>query len=291
LEDKFINTFDQANAGYRFNERDELSFYKEKRLVDIVDRYCRGQIDIKAPPTKRRIEEGIWKTYEYFRALKPEEKGPGKPEDTLVKAIELLNLQAGRMNHLTAIDLGCGEGRDTLKMLQEGFEVHAIDPNETALKRLEFYAGEANLRSKLNLDGSSFENLNLLKMTENKSVQLLNASWSLPYADEHFDHAIREVKEMVDKGAVFSGTFFGDHDDLKKEVEKGISGTKLLTDQQMDQLFPDSKYERIQWDSREYDGKRVDGSKKHWHVWHVIVKKKNVTAKEYKPIHGGYPDK
>jgi hypothetical protein len=42
----------------------------------------------------------------------------------------------------------------------------------------------------------------------------------------------------------------------------------------MDQLFPDLKYEKMEWGSKEYDGKRVDGSKKHWHVWQVIVKKR-----------------
>lgn len=270
-----VNRFNSMNAGYRFSDGDALSLYKKKKLENIVDRYCNGSINITVPLTKDEITDGIWRTYDEFKALKPQKEesaeGPGKPETTLVLAIdEILKKIPGTMNHLTAIDLGCGAGRDTLELLKKGFKVYAIDSNQKALDRLESHAPQdAKLNKKIDIRNSSFAGLDLMKMTNNAPVQLLNASWSLPYANANFDHAMTEVKKMLEKGGVFAGQFFGENDDLKHEM----SDTRLMKKQEMEQLFPESQYKRILWESKEYDDKRVDGSTKHWHVWHVVVEK------------------
>ena len=73
-----------------------------------------------------------------------------------------------------AIDLGCGEGRDTGEILRQNWAVLAIDQNPDAI---------ANLR-KPSLDNidrlatqiASFENLQLPQ-----PVDLINASFSLPF--------------------------------------------------------------------------------------------------------------
>jgi ubiquinone/menaquinone biosynthesis C-methylase UbiE len=81
------------------------------------------------------------------------------------------------------IDIGCGGGRNLHYFLQNGFEVHGIDPNPEAIKQVQQLSVELSPRN----DTSNF---------------VVAAAESLPYPDNTFDLAI--------SSAVFH--FAKDHD-------------------------------------------------------------------------------
>lgn len=61
-----------------------------------------------------------------------------KPTPFLVHA--LLNIPVG-----SALDIGCGNGRNTLFLAKEGWEVHALDSDNEAISDIRDNANEANL--------------------------------------------------------------------------------------------------------------------------------------------------
>src|SRR6202011_472039 len=58
---------------------------------------------------------------------------PGRPpRRTLLKALERFGEGDGR----AAVDLGCGDGRDAIELLRQGWRVLAIDAEPAAMERL-----------------------------------------------------------------------------------------------------------------------------------------------------------
>nr|WP_263972540.1 hypothetical protein [Pseudanabaena yagii] len=55
------------------------------------------------------------------------------PRDTLLKALDLFELEKSTKSPRLAIDLGCGDGRDTVELLSRGWKVLAIDGNTEAI--------------------------------------------------------------------------------------------------------------------------------------------------------------
>ncbi|MFH7029096.1 MAG: class I SAM-dependent methyltransferase [Heteroscytonema crispum UTEX LB 1556] len=78
-----------------------------------------------------------------------------------------------------AIDLGCGEGRDTVELLRRGWRVLAIDGEVEAINRL-LNRPSIN-REFLETRVTRFENLILPD-----AVDLINASFSLPFCPPEF---------------------------------------------------------------------------------------------------------
>jgi SAM-dependent methyltransferase len=73
-----------------------------------------------------------------------------------------------------AIDLGCGDGRDTIEILRQNWTLLAIDKEPEAIARL--LERSSDYSRQLTTQITSFEELKLPK-----SVDLINASFSLPF--------------------------------------------------------------------------------------------------------------
>lgn len=67
-----------------------------------------------------------WTNYHSKTASSP-------PRPTLLKALTLLPIPGH------AIDLGCGSGRDTLHLLEQGWTVLAIDNQQTTINCLQYH--------------------------------------------------------------------------------------------------------------------------------------------------------
>ncbi len=68
----------------------------------------------------------------YYEAAKG-----GGPRETLRLALDLLESEGvSTGGERLAVDLGCGEGRDTLELLRRGWRVLAIDAEREAIERL-----------------------------------------------------------------------------------------------------------------------------------------------------------
>jgi len=67
---------------------------------------------------------------------------PFKPDPLVRKALRYIAGARGRL-----LDIGCGEGADSVFFADKGFHVTAIDRNETYLKRFRAYRSDRKLKS------------------------------------------------------------------------------------------------------------------------------------------------
>ena len=97
---------------------------------------------------------------------------------------------------------------------------------------------------------------------------LAAALFALPFnPPETFDGVFRRIKQSLKSGGVFCGQFFGVNDTWSNKETM-----TLHTKQQVEALFGDMVV--IQLTEKEEDGTTANGTPKHWHVFHIITKKK-----------------
>lgn len=154
----------------------------------------------------------------------------------------------------TAMDLGCGAGKDTKYLLEKGLNVIAVDAAEVSN-----YIDIEN--SNLKFIKSKFENLKF------NNVDLINAQNSLSFlSPENFNDVIIKIKNAINKYGYFIGNFFGKNDEWSKEKEK-----TFLSKEEILEIFKDFKLKYIA--EVEEEGKTTSGKEKHWHIIYVIAQK------------------
>ncbi len=192
---------------------------------------------------------------EYYNAV---EGRP--PRETLAKAIEIFDTES-QTSERFAVDLGCGEGRDTLELLRRGWRVLAIDGEEEGIKRL-------LVRCKINSHLLStqvvcFENLILPK-----PVDLINASFTLPFCTpEYFPNLWKEIVSSLRSGGRFCGQLFGERDSWAV-----YTSMNHHTRTQVETLFKNFETEMLL--EEDHPGKTATGIEKHWHIFHIVARKK-----------------
>lgn len=183
------------------------------------------------------------------------------PRDTLVAALDAFEREgipdASSVEPPLAIDLGCGEGRDTEELLRRGWRVIAIDGHPDGIRRL--HNRDLPHRDRLTVRHEPFEGLVLPRAT------LINASFSLPFCPpEHFDTLWRTLVEAIKPGGRFSGQLFGDRDDWAS-----IPDRSHQTRAQAEALLADFAIERF--DEQEDDGNDALDNPKHWHRFDIVA--------------------
>lgn len=189
---------------------------------------------------------GVWDTYyETTKAL------PASP--LLVEAISRLGLA-----HDMALDLGCGAGRDTRYLIDQGFTVTAVDIEPSA----EQYIHELPHQDRVAFVCSSFADFDF------ETYSLINARYSLPFCHPgSFPSAIVRVFESLLPGGVFIGQLFGVNDQWKNTRSTMNFHTKGDVERLLGSMGV------IKLAESEYDGTTADGTAKHWHVFDIIAKK------------------
>src|SRR5262245_52857903 len=175
------------------------------------------------------------------------------PRDTLLQALR------GFAAPGVAVDLGCGTGRDTLELLRRGWEVLAIDFQEEAIDRLRGkVADETRLRTQI----ARFEDAAL------PACDLVSASWSLPFCrPERFEQVWQRIVDALRAEGRFCGHLFGERDGWANESDMTFQSRP-----QAEALFGAFDLERF--DEIEEDSQTVVGDPKHWHVFHVVARKR-----------------
>ena len=79
--------------------------------------------------SEKIITDRDWSAYYQAVAGRP-------PRGTLLKALDLFEIEKSTKSPRFAVDLGCGDGRDTVELLERGWQVLAIDGNEEAIAKL-----------------------------------------------------------------------------------------------------------------------------------------------------------
>lgn len=184
------------------------------------------------------------------------------PRETLLAALEAFsNEEAITSRPYFAVDLGCGDGRDTVELLRRGWQVLAIDGQQEAITRL---LNRPDINSQfLETCVMRFENLNLPQ-----SVDLINSSFSLPFCPpEYFPRLWEVIVSALRSGGRFTGQLFGERDSWA--IYTSMTHHKR---EQVQQMLEDFEIEILQ--EEDHPGKTAIGEEKHWHIFHIVARKK-----------------
>jgi SAM-dependent methyltransferase len=207
------------------------------------------QLKIVGQLMKRRmhsLKEFEWKNFYNLTKDRP-------PWPRLVEAVSVLALQRD------ALDLGCGAGRDTRFLLEQGFMVTAVDSDPHAVALLGEFPQEH-----LKIVHSSIEAFHF------DEYDLVNAHFSLPFMPpEMFHQVFSRIIEALRVQGIFVGQFFGEHD------EWNTPGNQMtfLTREQAEEMLIGLTV--LEFEEEDIDSHVADGTPKHWHVFHIIAQKGN----------------
>lgn len=194
----------------------------------------------------------------YFRAV-----AGGEPRQTLLDALGLFDAEP-TPDARFAIDLGCGEGRDTAELLRRGWRVLATDGHPEALDHLADRSDiPPDAADRLTTRVETFETLDALPPAD-----LVNASFSLPFCvPEHFERVWDLVTAAVRTGGRFCGQIFGDRDTWAQ-----IPDRSHFPRPHAERLFDAFILESFREDEK--DATDSSGNAKHWHVYHIVARKR-----------------
>jgi tellurite methyltransferase len=192
----------------------------------------------------------------YYRAL-----AHLPARDTLCKALSLFDSNPESMPARLAVDLGCGDGRDTVELLRRGWRVLAIDSSEEGLERL---------RKRNDLEHPERLETRLANMAEVElpPCDLVCASFSLPFCSpDEFTRVWAQIRMSLRSGGRFAGQLFGDRDDWA-----GLSDRTHHSEDEARALFKGFEIEMWQTEERESAVDPINHPK-HWHVYHIVARR------------------
>lgn len=156
-----------------------------------------------------------------------------------------------------ALDLGCGAGRDTRYLLEQGFDVTAVDAEAAVIPLLSTLPQE-----RLHFVQSTFEQFTF------GTYDLINAHYCLPFVPKsHFTAVFQRVKQALRPEGVFVGQFFGVHDEWNVPERDMTFLTKKQAEEMLQGLMV------VELKEEDADSVVADGSPKHWHAFHIIARK------------------
>jgi membrane dipeptidase len=195
-----------------------------------------------------RVFDETWRPWSRYLRLAADD-----PRGTLLGAVARFPAPG------LAVDLGAGAGRDTAELLQRGWKVIAIDREQEAIDRLHRLAGPDSER--LQTMVARYEDAAW------PACDLVNASFSLPFCPPgSFALVWCRIVDSLGPGGRFCGQLFGDKD------EWAGSGIVVQTREEVDELL--LPFEVESQEEFEGEGSPVTGKRKHWHVFHIVARKR-----------------
>jgi SAM-dependent methyltransferase len=194
-----------------------------------------------------RVRDATWRPWgRYFDAAGDD------PRPTLIDAASRF-AEPG-----FAVDLGCGNGRDSAELLRRGWRVLAIDGETDAIERVHAALGP---------DSDRLETL-VATFADARwpACDLVNSSFALPFASPaSFPALWTRIVESIRPGGRFCGQLFGVHDDWAG------SGVTVHSRPEADALLQPFAVETP--DEFDAEGSTAVGTRKHWHVYHVVARR------------------
>jgi SAM-dependent methyltransferase len=173
------------------------------------------------------------------------------PRDTLLDAASRFERPG------LAVDVGCGTGRDTVELLRRGWCVVAIDGEQRAID---------GLRERIGDDPRLTTVVAPMEEATWPECNLVNSSFALPFCPpEAFPRVWEQIVVSLRPGGRFAGQLFGVHDEWAGRVV-------VHSRAEVEALLAGFDAERL--DEVEQDGTIVTGAPKHWHVFHVVARRR-----------------
>lgn len=184
------------------------------------------------------------------------------PRETLLTALAQFDAEPTPLEPRSAIDLGCGDGRDTVELLQRGWRVLGIDAQPEAIERF---------RSRTDVDLTQLETkvVRFEEITDfpDGGVDLINASFSLQFCPpDHFPTFWTKIVTALRSGGRFCGQLVGDRDSWAMYPTM----THLTREQVEAYLAP---FALEHFEEEDHPGKTALGEEKHWHIFQIVARK------------------
>ena len=163
-----------------------------------------------------------------------------------------------------AVDLGCGDGRDTIELLRRNWSVVAVDAEPAAIARLTT-RGDLPPQAKLETRCASFETADWGK------VDLVNSSFALPFCPpQSFAALWHKIDASLSPGGRFAGQLFGPRDSWAR---RGLDGRVVTIHDAATAHGLFAAYAVELFQEEETDAVTPRGEAKHWHIFHVVARK------------------
>lgn len=181
------------------------------------------------------------------------------PRSHLIEAHQFLGHFA---KERIAVDCGCGTGRDTLFLLEQGYQVYAFDIDLSSLQVLSEHPLTA-ATPKLEIQHCSFADYHFPR------AHLINASACLFLsARDDLPHLWHAIEQSLYSGGIFCGHFLGQEEQDQDNSLPVIT----LPRSELEQMF--ANYYIVSWkEKREYSA-QLTGEKRSWLVHTVIAMKR-----------------
>jgi SAM-dependent methyltransferase len=215
----------------------------------------------------RSVTSDVWTRY--YDAV------GGEPRETLLIALDRYErCSGGQVEEPFAVDLGCGSGRDTAELLRRGWKVLAIDSEPAGIDRLaQNVSGIEEGARRLETQVARFEDASW------PAADLVNSSYALPFCPpESFMAVWQRIVASLTPGGRFCGQLFGDRDEWA--TPRGVSsrgwgsptGMSFHSKEAVLSLLGDLDVEHL--DEVDVDGTTAVGDPKHWHLFHIVARKR-----------------
>lgn len=193
---------------------------------------------------------GHWQSY-YART------GQRPPRRTLLLALDRFDAELiSRENHL-AIDLGCGNGRDTIEILRRGWLVLAVDQEPKAIDGL---LARPDLPNSSHLETlvSRFEDVPL------PSADLIYSGFALPLMPKAvFLGVWPRILQALNPGGRISCQLYGEYDSWF-----GDATITFFSRKEVKALLATLEVEMFEVEKINTTTPR--GKTKHWHIFHIV---------------------
>ena len=180
------------------------------------------------------------------------------PRKTVLAALELFGPPAA---DALVTDLGCGDGRDVVEMVRRGWNVVAVDAEPTALQQLA--ARQMPDAERITPIASRLEEVPLPI-----GLTWVNSSFAMPLCEPaRFGALWERIRESLPIGGRFTGQWYGLRDSWV-----GRPGITFLGRAEAEALL--EGYELEMFDEEESDSVTPRGNPKHWHIFHIVARKR-----------------
>ena len=219
------------------------------------------------PPPPDAAAGRSWSAADTLRFVAATVDRPPRP--LLLQALSLLpEGPPGRR----AIDLGCGAGTESLELLRRGWRVLATDAFAEAIESVLRRAKAEGVADQLAAQRIEFESIAAGALpNEPGSARLVHAGFSLPFCPAaHFPSLWTWVERALAPQGIFAGQFFGVREPIVLDAAPG-SATAHSVEAVRALLCG---FETLHFEEVDRPGHNAYGEPKHWHVMHVIARKR-----------------